>query len=134
MALTAHRPTAASTLALLALLALASAGCAIEMAYLPTDETATYPSTDRVEVFWHPPERPYEVIGRVSASSGDYGEEELFRRVKVRAAQEGAHAIIVGATEEGQSVVGIPQAKGGTLIIPTSSYRVEALAIRWLEP
>ena len=130
MALTAHRPTAASTLALLAL---ASAGC-VKMAYLPTDEAAAYPSSDRVEVFWHPPEKPYQVIGRVSASSDDYGEEELCRRVKARAAQEGAHAIIVGSIEEDQSVVGTPMATGGTLIIPTSHHRMEALAIRWLEP
>ena len=125
MASRSHLPTTAPTLILLAL---ASAGC-VNLAYLPTDEEAAYTPSDRVEVLWQAPERPYQVIGRVSASSGDYGEEELFRRIKSRAAQEGAHAIIVDAIDEDQSIVGTR-----TLIIPTSHHRVEALAIRWVEP
>jgi len=107
-------------------------GC-VKMAYLPTDQSVAYPPSSQVEILWKEPERPYTVIGRVSAASSDYGEEELFRRIQERARKEGAQAIIMAGTEESGSVVGIPQATGGTLIVPTTRRKLQALAIRWVD-
>ena len=105
----------------------------VKMAYLPTDESVRYVPSAVVEVFWKEPDRPYKVIGRISATSDSRGEETLFRKVKDRAARAGANAIIMGGTDQTSSVIGTPVATGGTLIVPVTVRRLEALAIRWVD-
>jgi hypothetical protein len=104
-------------------------GC-VKTAYLPTDERARYAPSEQVEVLWEAPTRPYTIIGRASATSGA-GEEKIFRKLKQRAAAKGAHAIIIGGSTQAASVVGVPLATGGTIMVPATQRTLEALAIRW---
>jgi hypothetical protein len=107
-------------------------GCAT-VTFLPTDESATYPPTDSVEIYWDVPQQPYKIIGKVSAKSEDFGEATLFRMMKKKAMAAGAHAIIMGGTSEAGSVVGTPVYGGGTIIVPVVHTRIEGLAIRFVE-
>lgn len=115
---------------LIAALALLLTSC-VKMAYLATDVGRHYPPSTVVEILWKEPDRPFTVIGRVSASSDSRSEETLFRRIQERAAREGAHAVIVGGGSQTSSVVGAPLATGGMIIAPIERRRLEALAIRW---
>ena len=127
-----NHPTLLPIIGLLSLVIFLATGC-VKIAYLPTDERARYASSNDIEVFWEEPKRPYKIIGRISASSGDFSEEEIFRRLKQRAADEGAHAIIMGGSTQSSSVIGTPLATGGTLIIPVTKHKIEALVIRWTD-
>ena len=46
---------------------------------------------------------------------------------------QGAHAIIMGGSAQSSSVIGTPLATGGTLIIPVTKHKLEALVIRWTD-
>ena len=111
---------------------LACIGCAT-VTFLPTDETVKYPPTDSVEIYWQQPEKPYKIIGKVSAKSEDYGEGTLFKMLKKKAMAVGAHAIIMGGTGQGTSVVTYPMYGGGATIIPITSTRIEGIAIRFVD-
>ncbi|HEC15602.1 MAG TPA: hypothetical protein ENI99_03375 [Sedimenticola sp.] len=105
-------------------------GCA-SVSYLPVDKSITYPPTDNLEVFWKEPNKNYKIIGKISVESGDLGEEELFEELKNKAMAVGAHAIIMGGTSKQSSVVGTPVYGGGTVIVPVTETRLEAIAIRF---
>ncbi len=107
-------------------------GCT-SVAFLPTDESATYAPTESIKVYWEKPQESYTIIGRVSAKSDDSGEEPLFKKLKQKAMAVGAHAIIMGGTSQQSSVVGTPMYGGGTLIVPVSSTRIDAYAIRFAD-
>ena len=107
-------------------------GCAT-ITFLPTDESVKYPPTDSVEIYWQQPQKPYYIIGKVSAKSEDFGEGTLFKMLKKKAMAEGAHAIIMGGTSQEGSVVGGPVYGGGTWIAPVISTRLEGIAIRFIE-
>lgn len=107
-------------------------GCATTT-FLPTDETATYAPTESLKVYWEKPQEPYKIIGKVAAEGEDIDEETLFKELKQKAKSVGAHAIIMGDTSKQSSVYGTPMYGGGTLIVPTSSNRIEAIAIRFTE-
>lgn len=111
---------------------LACFGCA-SITYLPTDESATYSPTESIKVYWETPKEPYTIIGRVSVESEGLSEESLFKKLKQKAMSVGAHAIIMGGTSQQSSVVGTPMYGGGTLIVPVSSTRLDALAIRFAD-
>ena len=108
-------------------------GCAPTTSFLPTDESATYAPTESIKVYWEEPKESYTIIGRVSAESMDLDEETLFKKLKQKAMAAGAHAIIMGGTSQQSSVVGTPMSGGGTLIVPVSSTRLEAIAIRFAD-
>jgi hypothetical protein len=110
----------------------ACVGCAT-ISFLPTNESVEYPPTDSVEIYWQQPDKPFKIIGRVSAESGDFGEETLFKMLKKKAMAEGAHAIIVGGTSEEGSAVGMPVYGSGTMIVPVIHTRIEGIAIRFIE-
>jgi hypothetical protein len=105
-------------------------GC-VKTAYLPTDARGRYAPSTEIEVLWAAPTRPYTIIGRVSASGGEGKEEKIFRKLKQRAAAAGAQAIIMGGSTQAASVVGVPLATGGTIMVPAMQHTLEALAIRW---
>ena len=105
------------------------AGC-VTVNFLPTDESVVYDPTNSVKVYWQDPQEPYSVIGRVAVQSDDYGEEELFKQLKQKAMEAGAHAIIMSGSSQQSSVVGVPVYGGGTIIAPVTSRRLEAVAIR----
>ena len=46
---------------------------------------------------------------------------------------EGAHAIIMGTSSSESSVVGAPVSGGGIFIVPVSTERLDALAIRFTD-
>jgi hypothetical protein len=108
-------------------------GCAPTTSFLPTDESATYAPTESIQVYWKEPQESYTIIGRVSAESEDLDEETLFKELKQKAMAAGAHAIIMGGTTKQSSVVGTPMSGGGTLIVPVSSTRIDAMAIRFAD-
>ena len=107
-------------------------GCATTT-FLPTDESATYAPTESLKVYWEKPQEPYTIIGRVAAEGDDIDEETLFKELKQRAKLVGAHAIIMGDMSQHRSVIGTPMSGGGTLIVPTSSNRIDAIAIRFAD-
>jgi len=107
-------------------------GCA-KLTYLPTEERIHYAPSNDIAVFWEEPKRPYKIIGRISVYSHSLSEEGLFRKLKQRAAEEGAHAIILGGSTQTSSIRGTPAAHGGTVITPVISQRLEALVIRWTD-
>ena len=107
-------------------------GCA-SITFLPTDESATYVPTESIKVYWEEPQESYTIIGRVSAKSEDLDEESIFKKLKQKAMAAGAHAIIMGGTSQQNSVVGMPMYGGGTLIVPVSSTRLDAFAIRFAD-
>ena len=107
-------------------------GCAT-VAFLPTDESVTYPPTDSIEIYWDLPQKPYEIIGKVSARSDDFGEKTLFKMLKKKAMAAGAHAIIMGGTGQGTSVITYPIYGGGYSVIPITSTRIEGIAIRFVD-
>ena len=86
-----------------------------------------------MEIYWQQPQRPYKIIGKVSAKSEDYGEGTLFKMLKKKAMESGAHAIIMGGTGQGTSVVAYPTYGGGAAIIPITSTRIEGIAIRFVD-
>lgn len=105
-------------------------GC-VSTSFLATDSRKVYTPTAGVEVCWEPPERPYMVIGQVTAKSDGRSQEAVFERLKRRAMEEGAHGIIMRGSHADSSVVGVPAAGGGVIIAPASVERLEALAIRF---
>ena len=107
-------------------------GCATTT-FLPTDESATYAPTESLKVYWEKPQEPYTIIGKVAAEGDDIDEETLFKELKQKAKSVGAHAIIMGDTSKQRSVIGTPMYGGGTLIVPTSSHRIDAIAIRFAD-
>jgi hypothetical protein len=107
-------------------------GCAT-VNYLPTDETAKYKPTNSLKVYWSEPQEPYTTIGKLSVNSGDFTEEELFVKLKTKAKEVGANAIIMKGSSQQSSVVGVPTYGGGTIITPVISTRLEAIAIRFIE-
>ncbi len=72
-------------------------------------------------------------MGSTTDEGEDLDEETLFKKLKQRAMAAGAHAIIMGGTSQQSSVVGTPMSGGGTLIVPVSSTRIEAIAIRFAD-
>ena len=110
----------------------ACTGCA-SVTFLPTDESVKYPPTDSVEIYWQQPQRPYKIIGKVSAQSEDYGEGTLFKMLKKKAMAAGAHAIIMGGTSQAGSAAGFPAYGGGTYVVPVIQTRIEGIAIRFIE-
>ncbi len=107
-------------------------GC-VKTAFLAKDPIKRYEPTSSIEVYWEAPERPHVVIGQVSAKSGDRGQEAVFAKLKDRAMAEGAHAIIMGTSSSESSVVGAPVSGGGIFIVPVSTERLDALAIRFTD-
>jgi hypothetical protein len=106
-------------------------GCAT-ITFLPTDDSAKYPPTDSIEIYWKEPHKPYYIIGKVSAKSEDFGEDTLYKMLKKKAMAAGAHAIIMGGTSQGTSVVTYPMYGGGATFIPITSTRLEGIAIRFV--
>ena len=53
--------------------------------------------------------------------------------LKKKAMESGAHAIIMGGTGQGTSVVAYPTYGGGAAIIPITSTRIEGIAIRFVD-
>lgn len=111
--------------ALLLVILLNCSGCAT-ITFLPADDSATYAPTESLKVYWEEPQRPYMVIGAVSAQSGDFPERVLFEKLKRKAMAAGAHAIIMGKTNYSPTVVLL---SGGTYIAHV--IRIEALAVRF---
>ena len=109
---------------------LALCGCA-STTFLPADASVKYAPTDSLKVYWEKPQKPYTIIGRVTIESGDYSEETLFIKLKQKAMAVGAQAIIMEGTSQQSSVVGTPMYGGGTLIVPVTSTRLDAIAIRY---
>jgi hypothetical protein len=101
----------------------------VNTAFLPTDSSKNFAPTTSVEVLWEAPGRPYEIIGKVTAEAGSDDQEEIFLKLRERAALAGAHAIVM--LDDVTSIVGSPGATGGTMI--QSRLRMEAYAIRWAE-
>lgn len=116
-------------LSLLSLFVMLS-GCAT-VNYLPTDDSVAYEPTSTLRVFWKEPSEKHTIIGRLSVESGDFSEEELFLKLKQKAKEIGANAIIMSGTSQQSSVVGVPVYGGGTIIAPVTSTRLEAIAIRF---
>ena len=106
-------------------------GCA-NVSYLPFDSSVTFPSTGSIKVFSDKPEVPYIELGLITAESGDISEEGLFDLLKKKAMSIGAHAIIMKLSNQQTGTVGIPS-YGGTLMVPVTSHRLEAIAIRFQE-
>ena len=103
----------------------------VSTTFLPTDESVKYAPTNSIKVYWEDPQDPYTIIGRVTVESGDYSEETLFIKLKQKAMEVGAHAIIMTGTSQQSSVVGVPVYGGGTIIAPVSSTRLDAIAIHF---
>ena len=104
-------------------------GC-VSISFLPKDESIKYSPTDSVEVYWEEPQESYFIIGKIIVESEDYGEEELFKRLKQKAMEVGAYAIIMTGSNQQSSVYGTPM-NGGTLILSGTRRRLEAFAIRF---
>ena len=107
-------------------------GCAT-ISYLPSDSSATFPRTDSIKVFFGKPEVPYTEIGLIVAESGDYTEEVLFGLLKKKAMSIGAQGIIMRNLSQETGTIGIPSSLGGTMMVPVTSHRLEAIAIRFGE-
>jgi hypothetical protein len=98
--------------------------------FLPTDENIAYEPTNYLKVFWSEPQEKYKIIGKLSVESSDFSEEELFVKLKEKAKEVGANAIIMSGSSQQSSVVGVPVYGGGTMIAPVTSTRLEAIAVR----
>jgi len=59
--------------------------------------------------------------------------EKVFAKLKARAMEVGADAILMGASGVDMSVMGMPTSGGGTMIVPVGVNRLEALAIRFTD-
>jgi len=99
------------------------------ISYLPTKDTITYEPTDNVDVYFTELEEPYIIIGQITAVS-EWNEEEAFRRLKIRAMEIGAHSIIIKSTDESSHITSFT-AYYGTTIVPYTTDRIEAFAIRF---
>ncbi len=115
--------------ALLLIVLLSCPGCAT-VTFLPTDDSTTYTPTETLKVYWEEPQQPYIVIGKISAESEDFSEKDLFDILKQKAMAIGAHAIIMGGRSR-RSSGGVAMPLGTSFVfIPSTSTRIEALAIR----
>ncbi len=104
-------------------------GC-MSISVLPTADTV-YESTTSLEIYWEKPEKPYFIISKISVRSDVYSEKHLFERIKIKAMESGAHALLMFDTSTNQEIVGFPGYGGGTHIIPFQMITVKALAIRF---
>ena len=86
--------------ALIALLALALAGCAATTSVVMLDQSKHYPPSASVEILLKPPQRPYVEIAKLE-SNGNVGEPEpaVLEDARKRAQEIGADAIIVQETQ-----------------------------------
>ena len=107
-------------------------GCAT-ISYLPSDSSVTFPPTESVKVFFDKPEMPYIELGLIVAESGDISEEALFYLLKKKGTSIGAHGIIMRHPTQQTGTIGMPSSQGGTMMIPVTSHRLEAIAIRFKE-
>lgn len=106
----------------------------ITVTYTPTTSvsptTSSIPTTS-LEILWNEPEKPYVELGKISVKSRGYSEETstLFNRLKQKAMEIGADAVIIGST---QSYKTAPW--GSWLFISGSTvYVIEGLAIKYKE-
>lgn len=70
-----------------------SGGCA-SVSYLPSDSSAVYPPTKKVNIYWSKPDFKYTEIGLLSIESSR-SEEALFEKLKKKAMEIGADGLIV---------------------------------------
>ena len=100
-------------------------GCAT-ISYLPSSSRTSTPTTS-VEVLWEKPQKLYIELGQVTVESSSHTDEQLFEKLKQKAMQIGADAIIVKST--------IPYAtapRGSWLFVSGKTVRrLEALAIKY---
>ena len=99
-------------------------GCAT-ISYLPST-SQKLPPTQSVEILWEKPQRPYIELGQISVESADYSEETLFKKLKQKAMEIGADAVIIRSTKP------YTKTRGNWLFVSSSTIRrIEALAIKW---
>jgi hypothetical protein len=116
----------------IALVILFISGCS-SVKFIPLD-SATYPPTDSVKVYWEKPNVPYKEFGVITAESSEGGEEKLLNMVKEKAMAVGAQGIIVRPPNQRTRTVIIPPSAGGPSMTPTTiTYQLGALAIRFKE-
>ncbi len=115
---------------LLTIMSLSCLGCAT-VTFLPAADSTAYTPTKSLKVYWKEPQRSYTVIGMVSAESTDFDEKTLFGMLKQKAMAIGAHAIVMGGRSR-RSSGGVAMPLGTSFVfIPSTSTRIEALAIRF---
>ena len=119
-------------------LVLLLSGC-ISVSYLPSDDSHRYSTTTSLKVFWDEmPDQPYVVLGKLTAQSGDYGEEAIFSKLKKKAMSIGADGLLMGNLSKTTGQLGsfTPSYTGSGgygYIIPTETHRMEAIAIRFTD-
>jgi len=99
-------------------------GCAT-ISYLPSTSQKFSP-TQSVEILWEKPQRSYIELGQISVESADYSEETLFKKLKQKAMEIGADAVIIRSTKPYTKTMGSWVFVGSTTV-----RRIEALAIKW---
>lgn len=114
---------------LLILCVLFFSACA-SVTYTPKNESTSYKPTSTVRVYQETPAIPYTVIGTVTAESEDYGTEGLIRKLRAKAMQIGADAIIIEQTYTNSSLEEASVPGNETMLLPVNYTRLDATAIR----
>jgi hypothetical protein len=99
-------------------------GC-VTTKYFPVKGAKTYPPTDSVAVFRSYPDRPYEVLGVVSATSPE--KWRLIAKLKEKAMAIGADALVMKSTKE----ITQEYTSERKTEFSTSRTRYEAVAIKF---
>lgn len=90
---------------------------------------------EEVRLLVEEPKEAYETLAVLtfSAKNNQSGTDEAIEKMKVSAAGVGADALVVGGPgTKATSVVGVPMATGGTVMIPLVLNTISAKAVRFL--
>lgn len=94
-------------------------GCAT-VSFLPATNFQSLSPSQSVEILFEKPQKSYIILGKITAESGDISEDGLYKRLKQKAINIGADAMIIENT--------LPAGAdwlGGVV------HRLEGLAIKW---
>ncbi len=102
-------------------------GCAT-VSFLPATNFQSLSPSQSVEILYEKPQKSYIVLGKIIAESGDVSNETLYKRLKQKAMETGADAVII------ENTTPYAQTSGSLFFISSSPvYRLEGLAIKWKE-
>lgn len=94
-------------------------GCAT-VSFLPATNFQSLSPSQSVEILFEKPQKSYIILGKITAESGDISEDGLYKKLKQKAINVGADAIIVESTRP-----------AGTDWCGSVIHRLEGLAIKW---
>jgi len=94
-------------------------GCA-SVSFLPATNFQGFFPSQSVEILFEKPQKSYIILGKITAESGDISENSLYKKLKQKAINVGADAVIIENT-----------GPAGTDYLGGVVHRIEGLAIKW---